>query len=166
MHRDTIQRLTDNYLELGARRHTVRYNDHEFTLEVKARQMDRTTNDQARTRAALNMQANIRKSALGLGMGQYLSPDQLAALQKGHVELRANVCGKSYAVPLEVSADGNYSCPFLKSKTTSLRDIAAKVMDGLFQENGVDNMYRDTNRMRQVIAQDAISRPSGYGMRM
>nr|WP_250807113.1 hypothetical protein [Neorhizobium tomejilense] len=166
MYRDTIQNLTDDYLALGARRHTVRYNDFEFQLEVTARPTDRSTNERARKLMALNMEANIRKSSKGLGLGQYLSPEEVKTLQNGQVDLRTIINGKSYIVPVEVTPDGQYSCKLLKSRTHSLKDIAVKIMDGIFEHNGVDNMYRNTSGMRHAIAEQAAQQPRAYGMRM
>lgn len=170
MHRDTIHRLPDDCLTLGARRHTVRYNDFDFNVEVTARPISRSTNENAKKLSALHMEANIRKSAAGLGMGQYLSPEQLKDLQNGKVVVSAIIAGKSYTVPVEVTPGGEYSCAVLKSRSNSLREVCSKVMDALFEHNGIDNMYRSTPGMRNAVAERAAAvnyEPRGYGgMRM
>lgn len=166
MHRDTIHRLPDDCLALGARRHPVKYNDYDFNVEVTARPVSRSSNEYAKKMVSLNMEANIRKSASGLGLGQYLSPEEVKNLQNGKVVLTAIVEGKSYTVPIEVTPGGEYSCKVLKSKSRSLREVCSKVMDGIFEHNGIDNMYRTTPGMRGAIAERAAAQPSPYGMRM
>lgn len=167
MHKDTIDRLPDDYMALGARRHTMRYNDYDFQVEVTARPESRTTNEYAKKRAALNIEANIRKSAAGLGMGQYLAPEDVETLRNGRVVLSTMVNGRSYSIPVEVSPDGEYSCKVLRSRFNSLKDVCAKVMDGIFEYNGIDNMYRSAAGMRGVIAAQQAARAPAYGsMRM
>lgn len=168
MHKDSIHRVPDDCLILGAHRQMFRYNDIDFHVEVKSRPMTRTSNDYAKSMVALNMEANIRKSAAGLGHGQYLSTAQLASLQNGQIVLQTSMNGRSYSVPIEVSPQGEYSCGFLRSKNHSLRDVCAKVMDGLFEQNGIDNMYRSSPGMRNAIADRVAAQPAqyAYGMRM
>ncbi|MBY3433872.1 hypothetical protein HFN89_06885 [Rhizobium laguerreae] len=166
MLRDTIQNVPDDFFALGATKHTHRYNGFEFKLEVKAHPASNTTNDRAKKLVALNMEANIRKSAAGLGPGQYLKPAELQSLQNGKVMLSAVISGRFYDIPLSVSPRGEYSSEILKGKYSSLRDISAKVMDGLFQHNGIDNMYANTGRMSFREQAPAPHAPSGYGMRM
>ena len=142
-------------------RKTARYNDFDFALQLTALPMDRSTNEQAKTRMALNMEANIRKSAAGLGHGQYLKPEEVAMLRNGRVMLSANVAGRSYNVPIDISPDGEMSCSAFRSKFGSLREISAKVMDRLFEENGIDNAYRGGH----VGIAPRPSQPA-FGMRM
>jgi hypothetical protein len=162
MLRDTIQYVPDDCLAIGVGKRAHRYNGFEFKLEVTAHPSTHTSNDRAKKLSALNMEANIRKSHMGMGHGQYLKPEELQNLQNGRVELTAVIAGKDYKVPLTVSPRGEYSSAVLKGKYNSLRDITAKVMDGIFEYNGIDNMYANSAR---VAHRPAPSAPS-YGMRM
>lgn len=179
MLRDTIQNVPDDFIALGARVHTHRYNNFDFRLEVKAHPSTSTTNDRARRLSVLNMEANIRKSAAGLGHGQYLKPEEVANLQSGKVLLSTTIAGKHYNIPITVSPRGEYSSEILKGRYNSLQDISAKVMDGLLMHNGIDNMYVTAARadMRgQTPARnqaqmgfgmrDQTPAQSGFGMRM
>lgn len=162
MLRDTIQNIPDDCLALGVGKRTHRYNGFEFKLEVTAHPVTHTSNDRAKKLSALNMEANIRKSHMGMGLGQYLKPEEVQNLQNGRVELTALISGKSYKIPLTVSPRGEYSSEVLKGKYGSLRDITAKVMDGIFEHNGIDNMYANSARGAHTPAPAAPS----YGMRM
>ncbi|MCS4088910.1 hypothetical protein [Rhizobium sp. BK176] len=167
MLRDTIQNVPDDFVALGARVHTHRYNNFDFKLEVKAHPSTNTTNDRARRLSVLNMEANIRKSAAGLGHGQYLKPEEIANLQSGKVMLSTTIAGKHYNIPIAVSPRGEYSSEILKGRFNSLQDISAKVMDGILMHNGIDNMYVTSSRssMRSQMPATAPAQ-SGFGMRM
>jgi hypothetical protein len=179
MLRDTIQNVPDDFIALGARVHTHRYNNFDFRLEVKAHPSANTTNDRARRLSVLNMEANIRKSAAGLGHGQYLKPEEIANLQSGKVLLSTTIAGKHYNIPIAVSPRGEYSSEILKGRFNSLQDISAKVMDGILMHNGIDNMYvtatradmrgqtpaRDQDQMGFGM-RDQTPAQSGFGMRM
>jgi hypothetical protein len=165
MLRDTVQNVPDDCLSMGIGKRAFRYNNFEFKLEVTAHPATHTSNTRAKKLSSLHAEANIRKSVLGLGMGQYLPPEELENLKKGRVELTTAVAGKLYKVAISVSPGGEYSCDFIRGKFSSLRDIAAKAMDGLFEHNGVDNMYANSSRF---ATRGPIHAPAsaGYGMRM
>ncbi|MCV9964587.1 hypothetical protein OIU34_22105 [Pararhizobium sp. BT-229] len=165
MLRDTIQNVPDDCLALGSTKHTHRYNGFEFKLEVTAHPATHTSNDRAKKLSVLHMEANIRKSTMGLGMGQYLKPEEIQNLQNGRVMLSATIAGKYYNIPLSVTPRGEYSSEVLKGKYGSLRDITAKVMDGIFEHNGIDNMYANSGRL---AARGPAHAPAtaGFGMRM
>jgi hypothetical protein len=167
MLRDTIQNVPEDFVALGAREHTHRYNGFEFKLEVKAHPSTRTTNERAKRLSTLHMEANIRKSAAGLGLGQYLKPEEVKNLQNGKVMLSATIGGKVYSIPLTVTPRGEYSSEIVGGKFHSLREISTKVMDGIFMYNGIDNMYANSARsgMRNQMPSPAPMH-SGYGMRM
>jgi hypothetical protein len=181
MLRDTIQNVPDDFVALGARVHTHRYNNFDFKLEVRAHPSTNTTNDRARRLSVLNMEANIRKSAAGLGHGQYLKPEEVANLQSGKIMLSTMVAGKHYNIPIAVSPRGEYSSEILKGRFSSLQDISAKVMDGILMHNGIDNMYVTATRADMgsrvqsrapaqveygMRGQMPAPASSGYGMRM
>jgi hypothetical protein len=179
MLRDTIQNVPDDFIALGSRVHAHRYNNFDFRLEVKAHPSTNTTNDRARRLSVLNMEANIRKSAAGLGHGQYLKPEELANLQNGKVMLSTTVAGKHYNIPIAVTPRGEYSSEILKGRFNSLQDISAKVMDGILMHNGIDNMYVTATRadMRGQMPSRSAAQveygmrgpapaQSGFGMRM
>ncbi|MDW9481150.1 hypothetical protein GOB57_21120 [Sinorhizobium meliloti] len=167
MLKDTIQSVPDDCLALGVGKHAHRYNGFEFKLEVTAHPSTRTSNERAKKLSALHMEANIRKSAMGMGLGQYLKPEELQNLQNGRVMLSATVAGKYYNIPLSVSPQGEYSSEVLKGKYGSLREITAKVMDGIFAHNGLDNMYAHSGGR---AAHGGVSAPAPtppvFGIRM
>lgn len=158
---DTIRNVPDDCLSLGSARRAFRYNGFEFRLEVTAHPSTATTNDYARKRSYLNMEANIRKSVLGLGHGQYLEPEEVKNLQNGRVVLSTFIAGKQYNIPVSVSPRGECTTEVMKGKFSSLRDVAAKLMDGILEYNGIDNAYAHSQR---YIGQDRAvpTAPAAY----
>jgi hypothetical protein len=138
MQRDTIASVPDSYIGLGKRRAPYRYNGFEFQLEAKAHPLTRTTQEYSNVSIEKNLEANIRKGLMGLGKGQYLRPDDVKRVQNGTVMLTATVAGRVYSIPLTVNADNEYTTDIMpRSKFTSLRDVATKVMDGVLRANHI-----------------------------
>lgn len=132
-----IAQVPANVAELGFAPKRFMYKGHQFDIELVSLPMTATTNDRAKRAVALNMEANIRKSQKGLGLGQYMSPEETLSLRSGEVILKASVSGKSYKVPIVVSPEGGLSTTVLRGKYESLRDVVRSVMDAMFEYHNI-----------------------------
>jgi hypothetical protein len=155
---DTIRFVPDEYAALGSKRHTARYNGYEVGVQVMSHPMTDNSNDRAKKLMALHLEANIRKSVMGMGHGQYLKPTELRNLQSGEIMLTTNVEGSHYKIPLKVNARGEYRTDLSHQTFHSLRDAVTFVMDGIFEHKGVDNMYKQSSaaHRHQARAEQSI----------